>query len=155
MNDPQDRLRLPSEDEGDLADEPRTGQTDDYLVAQEEGVPYLAPTERVISGEPGSDGGAEVAGTDHTAAGELEREDAVQPEDSALPRDDELRADVIEALRSSDVVSGDRIRVAVAGSQVFVRGQVESIEVSDEILSLVGDVPGVTDVVDELEVEGI
>jgi osmotically-inducible protein OsmY len=36
-----------------------------------------------------------------------------------------------------------------------VRGEVESIEVSDEILGIVGDVPGVTDVVDELEVAGI
>ena len=61
----------------------------------------------------------------------------------------------IEALRASDVVAGDRIRLAVNGTQVVVRGQVESIEVSDEVLAIVGDVPGVTDVVDELEVEGV
>ncbi|CAN5165394.1 hypothetical protein BH23CHL9_BH23CHL9_15720 [soil metagenome] len=33
MEQRNERLPLPSEDTGDLTDEPRTGQTDDYLVA--------------------------------------------------------------------------------------------------------------------------
>jgi hypothetical protein len=152
MDDPDDRLPLPSEDSGDLADEPASGQTDDYLVAQEEGVPYVPPTERVLTE---SEDGPDVAGTDSTDAGELERADAVQPNAADPARDDELLADAIEALGVSDVVAGDRMRLAVNGSQVIVRGEVESIEVSDEVLSIVGDVPGVTDVVDELEVTGI
>jgi BON domain-containing protein len=152
MHYPDDRLPLPSEDSGDLAEEPATGETDDYLVAQEEGVPYVPPTERVLSESPD---GPDVAGTDSTDAGELERSDMVQPDDEMPARDDELLADAIEALRASDVVAGDRIRLAVNGTQVIVRGEVESIEVSDEVLAIVGDVPGVTDVVDELEVAGI
>jgi osmotically-inducible protein OsmY len=79
----------------------------------------------------------------------------VQGDAGPAARDDELLGNAIEALRASDVVSGDRIRLAVNGTQVIVRGEVESIEVSDEILGIVGDVPGVTDVVDELEVAGI
>jgi hypothetical protein len=152
MHYPDDRLPLPSEDSGDLVEEPATGETDDYLVAQQEGVPWVPPMERVITEEGGA---AEVAGTDPTAAGELERTDMVQPDDLLPARDDELLADVIEALRVSDVVAGDRIRLAVNGTQVIVRGQVESIDVSDEVLAIVGDVPGVTDVVDELEVAGV
>jgi BON domain-containing protein len=152
MHYPDDRLPLPSEDSGDLAEEPATGETDDYLVAQEEGVPYVPPTERVLRE---SEDGPDVAGTDSSDAGELERSDMVQPDDAMPARDDELLADVIEALRTSDVVAGDRIRLAVNGAQVIVRGEVESIEVSDEVLAIVGDVPGVTDVVDELEVAGI
>jgi BON domain len=142
MHYPDDRLPLPSEDSGDLVDEPATGETDDYLVAQQEGVPWVPPTEHQSTGS-GSD------------AEELERADMVQPDDQMPARDDELLADVIEALRVSDVVAGDRIRLAVKGSQVVVRGAVESIDVSDEVLAIVGDVPGVTDVVDELEVEGV
>lgn len=152
MHYPDDRLPLPSEDSGDLAEEPTTGETDDYLVAQQEGVPWVPPMERVLT-ESGGD--AEVAGTDPTDAGEHVRNDMVQPDDMLPKRDDELLAGVIEALRISDVVAGDRIRLAVNGTQVIVRGEVESIEVSDEILAIVGDVPGVTDVVDELEVAGI
>lgn len=155
MHYPDDRLPLPSEDGGDLAQEPATGQTDDYLVATEEGVPYVPPTDRVLSDARESEGGPDVAGTDPTSAGELERDDMIQPEDATIARDDELLADAIEALRSSDVVSGERIRLAVNGSQVIVRGQVDSIDVSDEVLAIVGDVPGVTEVVDELEVVGI
>lgn len=151
-----DRQPLPSEDTGDLTREPPTGQTDDHLVATEEGVPYVPPTDRVLS-EPRDDAGAvDVAGTDPTDAGELERDDLVQPATGTgeLPRDDELGADVIEALRSSDVVAGDRIRVAAEGSRVLLRGEVESVDVLDEILGIVGDVPGVDDVVDEVRITG-
>ena len=69
--------------------------------------------------------------------------------------DDELQADVVEALRASDVPSGDRIRVAAAGSTVIVSGEVESMEVLDEILGIVGDVRGVDEVVDQLTVPGV
>jgi osmotically-inducible protein OsmY len=72
-----------------------------------------------------------------------------------VPRDDRLRGDVVDALRASDVVAGDHLVVAVAGTTVTLTGRVESIEVLDEILGIVGDVPGVDDVVDQIEVEGI
>jgi hypothetical protein len=152
MQNDEDRLPLPSEDEGNLVEEPGGGTTDDPLVATEEGVPYDPPTDRVLSDPRERQAGADQAGTDPTAAGELEREDNVQPSTDQLPRDDELQADVIERLRSSDVVAGDRIRVAADGSRVVLRGQVESVDVLDEILGIVGDVPGVDEVVDEIEV---
>ena len=155
MEERDGRLPLPSEDTGDLEEEPRAGQTDDYLVAAEEGVPYTPPTERVLSETRESVSGADVAGTDATDAGELERDDAIQPADTELPRDDELQADVVEALRSSDLPAGDRLRIAVNGSQVVVRGEVDSIDVLDEILGIVGDVPGVTDVTDEITISGM
>lgn len=155
MDDRPERQPLPSEDTGDLVEEPATGQTDDYLVAREEGVPYVPPTDRVVSEARESESGVDVAGTDETDAGELEREDAVQPEDGALPRDDELQADVVSALRASDVPAGDRIRIAVTGSRVHVAGEVESVDVLDEILGIVGDVVGVDEVVDEVNVTGL
>ena len=154
MDDRPERQPLPSEDTGDLLDDPAGGVTDDYLVAREEGIPYVPPTDRVMSEARGAEG-VDYAGTDETDAGELEREDDIQPDDGGLPRDDELQADVIEALRSSDVLAGDRIRIAVTGARVHVRGEVESVDVLDEILGIVGDVPGVTDVLDEVEVAGI
>jgi hypothetical protein len=154
MQNEEERLPLPSEDGGDLVEEPRGGLTDDHLVATEEGVPYDPPTDRVLTQPREESAGADVAGTDPTDAGELEREDNVQPASSQPPRDDELRADVVERLRASDVVAGDRIRVAAKGSRVVLRGEVESVDVLDEILGIVGDVPGVEDVVDEVEVTG-
>ena len=146
-----DRLPLPSEDGGDLVEEPRAGMTDDPLVATEEGVPYDPPTDRMIA-QTGEPGGPDVAGTDPTDAGELERRDGIQPNPDARPTDDELMADVVEALRRSDVVAGDRIRVSASGSQITLRGEVESVDVLDEILGMVGDVNGVEDVMDELTI---
>ena len=146
-----DRLPLPSEDGGDLVGAPRAGMTDDPIVATEEGVPYDPPTDRVLS-EPRGTEGPDVAGTDPTDAGELEREDAVQQDDGLAPRDDELAADVVEALRDSDVPAGDRIRVRADGSRVTLSGEVESVDILDEILGIVGDVPGAEEVVDEVTV---
>jgi BON domain len=154
MEQRDDRLPLPSEDGGDLVEEPRGGMTDDPLVATEEGVPYDPPTDRMIA-QTGDPGGPDVAGTDPDAGGELEREDGVQLPDGLLPRDDELTADVLEALRASDVPAGDRIRVLAQGSRVLVRGEVESVDILDEILGIVGDVPGVDDVIDEVQVTGV
>lgn len=154
MQNDEERMPLPSEDEGNLVEEPRRGMTDDHLVAAEEGVPYDPPTDRVLSDAREDHGGADQAGTDATAGGELEREDNVQPSSAALPRDDELQVDVVERLRASDVVAGDRIRVAAAGSRVVLRGEVESVDVLDEVLGVVGDVPGVEEVVDEVSVTG-
>lgn len=155
MDDRPERQPLPSEDTGDLLEDPAGGVTDDYLVAREEGIPYVPPTDRVMSEARGAEG-VDFAGTDETDAGELEREgDLIQPDDGGLPRDDELKADVIEALRSSDVPAGERIRIAVTGARVHVRGEVESVDVLDEILGIVGDVVGVAEVLDEVNVTGI
>lgn len=156
MDDRPERQPLPSEDTGDLLEDPAGGVTDDYLIAREEGIPYVPPTDRVMSEARGAEG-VDFAGTDETDAGELEREgDLIQADDGGgLPRDDELRADVIEALRSSDVLAGERIRIAVTGARVHVQGEVESVDVLDEILGIVGDVVGVEEVLDEVTVAGI
>lgn len=151
MEQRDDRLPLPSEDSGDLVNEPGEGMTEDPIVATEEGVPFTPPTDRVISEARGTDG-PDVAGTAPTDAGELEREDAVQRDDGIAPRDDELAADVVAALRDSDIVAGDRIRVAATGSRVTLSGEVESADILGEILGIAGDVTGVDEVVDEVTV---
>ena len=151
MDQPDDRLPLPSEDGGDLVDEPPTGMSDDPLVATEEGVPYTPPTDRVLAQADGPEG-PDLAGAAADDAEELERADNVQVPNAGRPTDGELAADVVETLRASDVVAGDRIHVAAEGRRVILSGQVETIDVLDEILGIVGDVPGVDEVIDEVEV---
>ncbi|MDQ2935763.1 MAG: BON domain-containing protein [Chloroflexota bacterium] len=131
-----ERIPLPSEDTGDLVDEPASGQTDDYLVAREEGLTYDPPGQRVPGeSQPG--------------------DDRLVMAETARPADDELLDRVLDALRSSDVPAGERLRIAVAGRTVSVRGEVESIDVLDELLGMVGDVPGVDEVIDEVEIAGV
>lgn len=149
-----ERLPLPSEDGGDLVAEPSTGETDDPMVAQEEAVPWVPPLDRVITEPRAEEGGPDVAGTAADDAEELEREDAIQA-DERRPRDDQLLADVLEALRDSDLPAGERLRLAVRGSTIVVRGEVESVDVLDEILGLIGDVRGVDEVIDEVDVRGV
>lgn len=154
MEQRDDRLPLPSEDGGDLVDEPPTGMSDDPLVATEEGVPYTPPMDRVL-GQANGPEGADVAGTAPDDAGELERVDGIQVPNAARPADDELNADVIEALRDSDVTAGDRIRVATEGRRVTITGEVDTMEALDEILGIVGDVEGVDEVIDEVSVSSV
>ena len=153
-DDLPERQPLPSEDEGDLIEEPGEGETDDPMVATEEGVPYLPPTDRVLSEVRRSEASADAAGSAADDEEELEL-DSDSGQEPDMPRDEALQAAALEALRRSDVTAGDRIQVDAAGSTIWVRGSVESIDVSDQILGILGDLPGVDEVVDELEVAGI
>src|SRR6266513_382237 len=102
------------------------------------------PLARVMTPATISEEGADIAGAATSDEEELEFEEG---------EDEPLLVRALEALRSSDVTAGDRIQVDAAGSTIWVRGQVESLEVADEILGILGDLEGVTEVVDELDVE--
>ncbi len=127
------------------------------MVATEEGVPYAPPTERVLDRPGRATDQPGPAGAPHDADEALEamphpaRDEVPEP----MPADEALLADAVTALRRSDVTAGDRVRLDAAGSTIIVRGTVESISVADEILGIVGQVPGVSDVVDELEVSAL
>ena len=150
-----DRLPLPSEDSGDLADAPATGVSDDPTVATEEGVPYTPPTDRVLAPRRAGEAAADVAGTPLDDAGELSADDSISAPTGELPQGDALLADVLAELRDSDVLAGDRIEVAVSGRTVTLRGEVESVDVGDEIAGIASDVPGVDEVVDETRIAGM
>jgi hypothetical protein len=142
------RLPLPSEDEGDLVNEPPEGMTDDYLVAQEEGVPWTPPLERVISEPRTEHGGPDVAGTSGDPGEELSRQSSIdQPDGDILVR-------ALEALRRSDLPAGDHLVVGAVGSTVHLAGEVESMEVLDEVIALLESLPGVERVVDTVTVAG-
>jgi hypothetical protein len=138
--DPRSGLPLPSEDTGDLADTPASGETDDYLVAREEGVPYVPPTERVL-GEP--------------QPGEAGPDQAAAPRDDEEALSDDLASRALAALRASDLVSGDRLSVGAVGTTIHLRGEVESLDVLDELLALLGEVEGAEEVVDETTVRNV
>jgi hypothetical protein len=138
--DPRRDLPLPSEDTGDLVDTPPAGETDDYLVAREEGVPYVPPTERVIG-----EGRTDLGGPDQSTG----------PSDDEEAPSEDLSARAIAALRASDLVAGERLQVGAVGSTVYLRGEIESVDILDELLALLGDVEGVEEVVDETTVRGL
>jgi hypothetical protein len=153
-DDLPERMPLPSEDEGDLTDEPGEGESTDPLVATEEGVPYVPPTERVLSEARFDEGGSDVAGAPPSDEQELELEPASDVEPERALRDEALLAEALATLRRSDLTAGDRVQVDAADHTIWVRGEVESVDIADEVLALLGELPGVDEVVDELEIAG-
>ena len=91
-DDLPEREPLPSEDEGDLIAEPGEGETGDPMVATEEGVPYVPPTERVLSDarHGGTSADAAGSGADDEEALELEMPNSGQ-DPGQSPRDEALR----------------------------------------------------------------
>ncbi|HET6379900.1 MAG TPA: BON domain-containing protein [candidate division Zixibacteria bacterium] len=151
MDDRDRRLDqpLPSEDTGDLVDSPADGTTDDFLVAREEGMPYVPPTERVLTQPRLGESGPDQAATAPDDASELSRRSPVTDDEQ------DLTARAAEALRTSDLTAGNRLRVGSVGSTVYLRGEVESVDVSEELVAILTEVAGVDEVVDETRVRGL
>src|SRR2546423_10034632 len=106
FDDPPERLPLPSEDEGDLIDEPATGESDDPMVASQEGVPWTPPSDRVLRSATRSEDGADLAGAPTSGEEEL---------DAGPEGDEPLLVRALEALLGSDVTAGGRGHGGAAG----------------------------------------
>jgi hypothetical protein len=131
----------------------RDGETDDPMEAVEEGYTYVPPIDPATT--PGSLQNAEVAsGLGNSARDEPYDQDH---HSSFLSGDDEVSARVREALRadSSTTQYADTIAIETSGAVVTLRGVVDDLLDSDNLLAVAEYVDGVQEVVDELQVRGI
>ncbi|MEN9938842.1 MAG: hypothetical protein RLZZ387_5421 [Chloroflexota bacterium] len=129
----------------------REGETDDVMVAVEEGLTYIPPSDPpTVPGSGYTD--AEVASGVGTSS--LEEPYDEDHHSSFLPGDDELSARVREALRAdaSTAHFAERISVETRGGVVVLRGLVEDLDDGDNVLAVADFVEGVVEVVDELRV---
>jgi len=117
----------------------RSGETDDPIVAIEEGQTYVPPTDPPFTPAPD-----DPEGIDAPARGELDAESDL----NARIRD-ELRAD------AATTALADRLEIAVVGSTVVIRGQVDGIEDTDAIADVVSRVSEIDEIRDETEVVGL
>lgn len=147
------RLPLPSEDTGDLLEDPPSGMTDNYLVASEEGLPYEPPETPVpdahFDEREDQDEGVILAETEG-----LEREDLLPAHDEARAQSEDLLRDVLDAVRSAGEFDEEQLDITVVDDIVTVRGEVHSLEALDSLLQSIEAVPGVSEVVDEVYVVG-
>jgi|DewCreStandDraft_2_1066082.scaffolds.fasta_scaffold05955_4 osmotically-inducible protein OsmY len=133
----------------------QTVGTTDSAVAAEEAEPYLPPMDPVV--RPASrerHQGLEILGGLATSA--LDPPHEAEDHPAVLQRgDDELAEDVREALRRDAATAdlADRIVVTVRRGVVHLRGQVRLLDDIDLLQEVAGRVPGVVDVVDELDLE--
>ncbi len=128
--------------------------TTDTAIAADEAEPFFAPTDPVIDRAPREVGGYTVVGgfapTSLDAPIDLE-----QLPRSVMTGDDEIARQVRLALKEDAGTADLPIYVAVRNGIVHLRGVVPSLADSDLVEDIAWQVPGVVDVVDEMEVIGV
>lgn len=141
------------EDIEDLAErELRAGETANPDVAAEEGLTYVPPIDPpVVPSETSREGAEIAAGFGVSALDERFDEDH---HSSVVPGEDEMSARIREALLADSTTTqyAEHLAIASRGGVVHVRGVVEDIEDSDNVVAVIERVDGVAEVVDELQV---
>jgi len=133
----------------------RAGETDDPSVAAEEGMTYVPPTDPPVVPDPDDPQGVRVAAGFGGSA--LDEPYDSDHRSELLDAEDDASARVREALRADARTTqyADGLAIATRGSTVAVRGVVDDLEDSDNVLEVVNHVAGVAEVIDELEVRGV
>ena len=131
----------------------RAEETNDPMEAVEEGYTYIPPIDPATT--PGGAQNAEVA----SGLGVSALDDPYDQDHHStfLRGDDDVSARVREALRadSSTTQYANRIAIATSGGVVTLRGVVDDLVDSDNLLAVAEYVQGVDEVVDELRVRGL
>ncbi len=132
----------------------RDGETTDVLVAIEEGEVWIPPSDPPTVPSDDPQGIQIAAGTGMSADDEPYDDDHRSGE---LDEEGSMNARVREALRADAATTtlADRLEIAVVGSTAIIRGQIDGIEDSDNLIEVASRVDGIEDVLDETEVPGL
>ena len=130
-------------------DEPFSEPTEeDVTEAVEEGEPYFPPTDPVV--RDGRDQTEIVGGFAESAMSD--RQQLPRSVSGGTP-DDAIADAVRRELRRDATTAELDLDVEVADGIATLRGRVSDLADSDDALAVAGRVPGVVDVVDEIEIE--
>ncbi len=137
----------------------RAGETDDVMEAVEEGLTYVPPIDPPIVPDPDSLESVDVAAGFALDADELDSPPDLDrdSEDRFFDRSDDMTALVRRALRTDAATThlADQLLIATINGTVIVRGTVDDLEDSDNIIAVISDLPWVESVRDETEVRGL
>jgi hypothetical protein len=135
--------------------ETRAGETDDPAVAAEEGMTYVPPTDPPVVPDPDDPQGVQVAAGFGGSA--MDEEYDTDHRSGLLDAESDATARIREALRADARTSeyADSLVIGTRGATVALRGVVDDMEDSDNVVEVVNHVAGVAEVVDELEVRGV
>jgi hypothetical protein len=137
-----------------IESELRDGETDDPLVAIEEGQTWIPPSDPPTVPSDDPQGIDVAAGTGVLGAGERYDDDHL---DGADLDEGELNGRIREAIRNDAATSelADRLEIAVVGSTAILRGVVDDIEDGDNLAAVIEQVDGIDEVRDETEVASL
>jgi hypothetical protein len=148
--------RPDSENIEDLAAlELREGETDDPNVAAEEGLTWVPPIDPPVVPDPDDPQGIQVAAGFGQSA--LDEPYDADHHSETLADEDELSARVREALRADASTSqyADSLVIGTRGSTVALRGVVDDVDDSDNVVAVASRVSGIAEVIDELDVRAL
>lgn len=132
----------------------REGETDDPNEAAEEGLAYVAPIDPPVVPSDDPQGAKVAAGFSVDALEDPYDEDH---HSEAVTGEDEMAARVRDALRSDASTSAyaDQIVIGTLGGRVVLRGMVDDLDDTDNVVAVAERVTGVVEVVDEIEVRAL
>ncbi len=137
----------------------RAGETDDVIEAIQEGLTYIAPIDPPITTDYDSLESVGVAAGFAVSADPLDRVESIDANDNDryFERGDDMTALVRQALRADAATThlADRLHIATINGIVVVRGLVDDIDDTDNIVAVISDLPGVQSVRDETVVRGL
>jgi hypothetical protein len=133
----------------------REGETDNPDVAAEEGLTYVPPIDPPVIPDPDDPQGVQIAAGFGTTA--LDEPFDADHHSETLSNDDEFAERVREALRADATTSAyaESLAIGTRDGTVAVRGVVDDIDDTDNVVEVIGRVTGVVEVLDELEVRGV
>jgi BON domain-containing protein len=130
----------------------RAGETSNPDVAAEEGLTYVPPIDPpVVPSETSREGAEIAAGFGVSALDETYDEDH---HSSILPGEDEMAARIREAVLADSTTTqyAEHLAIASRNGVVHVRGVVDDVDDTDNVIAVIERVDGVVEVVDELQV---
>jgi hypothetical protein len=145
-----------------IEQELREGETDDAMEAIEEGYTYIPPIDPPITTDYDDPESIQVAagfGLTAEDASDVSGEPSVDQDDVDRYHDrgDDMTAFVRAALRadSSTTHLAERLQIATINGTVIVRGTVDDLDDSDNIVAVISDLEGVEAVSDQTVVAGL
>lgn len=134
----------------------RDGESDDVIEAIEEGLTYVPPIDPpTVPDDDDPNGDARIAAGFGLSS--LDEPYDLDHHSSFLPNEDEMVARIREALRadSSTTNYASQVRVIARGAVITLRGVVDDLDDSDNLVAIASDVEGVEEVIDELRVRSL
>lgn len=129
--------------------------TTNSMIAAEEGIPYMPPTDPVVRPSNDEQELAIATGFGETSTDEFPDSLATTALGDAPAGDEDIRQQVVEALRTDAATIDLVIDVIVRNGVVHLRGQVQTLDDAEAAEEVAGRVPTVREVVEELEVAAL
>ena len=130
-------------------------ETDDATLATEEGLAYVPPMDPPVIADGDDPQGVEIAAGFGASALDGPYDDDHQSGEAKA--ETEIAARVHEALRADASTSrwADEIIVGTIDDRVVLRGSVDDIDDSDDVVAVAERVSGVGEVIDEIQVRAL